>query len=145
VTRSFALVALASLAAALGGCGVEPAVGNHSPNAGGTTATYAGITSGLMVPRCATSACHGGARPIAFPSCDADRWYDGLVGVPSQQAPGLNLIEPGDPEGSYLVHKLRGTHGLAGGGGARMPVADSPLDDDEQAAVEAWIANGALR
>jgi len=145
VNRPSTLAALVSLSAALAGCGDAPAVGNHTPGRGGAAGTYEGITSGLMVPRCATSSCHGGAYPVASPSCDAERWYDASVGMPSLQAPGLNLIEPGDPERSYLVHKLRGTHGLAGGGGARMPVADTPLDDAEQAAVEAWIANGATR
>ena len=132
-------------AVSLAACGEPPAVGHHTPGGGGAAGTYAGMTEGIMVPRCATSACHGGATPVAYPSCDADRWYDAMVSVPSQQAPGLNMIEPGDAEQSYLVHKLRGTHGLAGGGGARMPIADSPLDDVEQAAVEAWIANGAPR
>jgi hypothetical protein len=134
-----------AFAAALLACGDVPAVGGHTPGGGGDVGTQAGITSGLMTPRCATSACHAGDPPIAFPSCEADRWYDAMVGVPSQQAPGLNMIEPGDPEKSYLVLKLRGTHGQSGGGGARMPIADSPLDDVEEAAVEAWIANGAPR
>jgi hypothetical protein len=137
---------LVTAAAALAACGDVPAVGSRTGSAGSAAAaTYQGITYGLMVPRCATSACHGGATPVAFPTCDADRWYDAQVGVPSQQAPGMNVIEPGDPEQSYLVHKLRGTHGMAGGGGARMPIADAPLDDAEQAAVEAWIASGAPR
>lgn len=136
-----------ALAAALALAACEgPRVGPHTgAGGGGTAATYAGITNGLMVPRCATGACHGGAAPVAFPSCDADRWYGAMVEVESQQAPGMKLIAPGDPEQSYLVHKLRGTHGLVGGGGARMPIADAALDDDEQAAVEAWIANGAPR
>lgn len=129
----------------LAGCG-EPAVGLHTGGGGGATAaTYTSITTGLMVPRCATGACHGGANPVAFPPCDADRWYGAMVDVESQQAPGVKLIAPGAPENSYLVHKLRGTHALVGGGGARMPIADAALDDSEQAAVEAWIANGATR
>ena len=140
---SAAPVALAALA--LAACDV-PRVGAHTGlSGGGTAATYQGITTGLMVPRCATGACHGGTTPVAFPSCDADRWYDAMVDVESQQAPGMPMIAPGDPEQSYLVHKLRGTHGQVGGGGARMPIADAALSEEEQAAVEAWIANGATR
>jgi len=139
------ILATAVLAATLAACEV-PEVGGRNPlQGGGAAATYEGITEGLMVPRCATSACHAGPQPRAFPTCDADLWYDVYLGQPSQQAPGMNLVEPGDPEQSYLVHKLRGTHGTAGGGGARMPIAAAPLDDEEQAAVEAWIANGAQR
>ncbi|MFT3916203.1 MAG: hypothetical protein QM704_19640 [Anaeromyxobacteraceae bacterium] len=129
----------------LAACG-KPDVGPHTGGGGGATAaTYASITTGLMVPRCATGACHGGSSPVAFPPCDANRWYAAMVDVESQQAPGVKLIAPGDPDSSYLVHKLRGTHALVGGGGARMPIADAALDDAEQAAVEAWIANGATR
>jgi hypothetical protein len=135
------------LAAGAAACGGEvPRVGPHVyTGATGDAGTYDGIASTVIVPRCATGACHGGATPVNFPSCEADRWYDAMVGVPSLQAPGMNLIEPGDPEQSYLVHKLRGTQGVVGGGGARMPVADAPLGDAEQAALEAWITNGATR
>jgi hypothetical protein len=143
VSRTASLLTL--VAGGLAACGNAPAVGLHTGGGGGAVGTYAGITGGLMVPRCATAACHGGAAPVAFPPLDPDRWYGATVGVPSLQAPGMSLIEPGDPEQSYLVHKLRGTQGLAGGGGARMPIADAPLDDAEQAALEAWIANGAPR
>jgi hypothetical protein len=142
-----AAFALACAALGAQGCGGEPPrVGPHVfVNASGDAGTYEGITTSIMVPRCATGACHGGASPVNFPSCDADRWYDAMVNVPSRQASGMDGIEPGDAEKSYLVHKLRGTHGMVGGGGARMPIADVPLTDEEQAALEAWITNGATR
>ena len=34
---------------------------------------------------------------------------------------GLDLVAPGDLEGSYLWHKLMDTHGEVGGAGAMMP------------------------
>jgi len=135
-----------ALVAILAACGEEPRVGARNPR--GTSAepaTYEGITQDVMVPRCATAACHGGASPVSFPGLDAAAWYDATVAVPSQQCAALNLVEPGDPERSYLVHKLRGSQGLVGGGGARMPMGDAPLDDAEQSAIEAWITNGANR
>jgi len=136
-----AAILLAALAAA---CDLPPRVGNRRPGgASAEPATYEGITAAVMVPRCATAACHGGDVPVAFPELDASTWYDATVGAPSQQCASMNLVEPGDPERSYLVHKLRGTQGLVGGGGARMPVGDAPLDDAEEAALEAWIENGA--
>lgn len=136
-----AAIALAALAVA---CDLPPRVGSRLPGgAYAAPATYEGITQLVMVPRCATAACHGGAMPVAFPELDAATWYDATLAVPSQQCATMSLVEPGDPERSYLVHKLRGTQGLVGGGGARMPVGDAPLDDAEEAALEAWIANGA--
>jgi len=50
--------------------------------------------------------------------------------------------EPGDPQASYLVHKLRGTGSQVGGTDALMP-PDGQLDEAEVLTIEAWITNGA--
>lgn len=68
-----------------------------------------------------------------------------LVDVPSTQAP-MARVAPGLPEASYLMHKLRGTHGTVGGSGAPMPFTDgnpSPLSPAELDLFERWIAQGA--
>jgi len=68
--------------------------------------------------------------------------------------PELNLIEPGDPEASYLWHKLCGTHLDVGGEGEAMPRAFSfsegsgtvwnyPLDRADLELIELWIEEGA--
>jgi mono/diheme cytochrome c family protein len=59
------------------------------------------------------------------------------VNVQSQQAV-MNLVEPGKPEESWLLFRLRGDRG-----GPYMPLGDVQLTADEIAAVESWIANGA--
>ncbi|HTN51446.1 MAG TPA: hypothetical protein VML50_03510 [Anaeromyxobacter sp.] len=131
-------------AAALAACGPEPTIGPRGAGGASTTAgTFSDVSARILVPRCATAGCHGGQPPAFSPSYDAATSYQANVGVPSQQLPSMKLVEPGDPAGSYLVQKTRGTQALVGGGGARMPVASSPLDDADQAALEAWIANGA--
>ena len=53
------------------------------------------------------------------------------------------LVEPFDPANSYLVLKLRGTAGDAGGVASPMPIGDAALDESDIQAIEAWIANGA--
>jgi hypothetical protein len=95
----------------------------------------------VLVPRCASAACHSGSPPVAFPQLDAGAAYGAMVGVPSGQA-SMAIVDPGAPERSYLLYKLRGDAASAGGSGAAMPT-DGLLDADDVAAIEAWIANGA--
>ena len=61
----------------------------------------------------------------------------------SGQVDGMPLVAPGDPDASYLWHKLTGTHEEVGGWGESMPYETS-LPPDELAFVRAWIAGGAL-
>jgi hypothetical protein len=56
---------------------------------------------------------------------------------------GVRLIEPNEPNKSYLVMKLEGTHLDHGGQGARMPFGDAPLDAIVIATIRQWIAVGA--
>ena len=66
-----------------------------------------------------------------------------LVGKPSQEAPAILRVAAGEPDKSYLVMKLEGTHLDHGGSGARMPFGGFPLDDSDMAKIRAWIAQGA--
>ncbi len=65
-----------------------------------------------------------------------------LVNVPSGQS-SLVLVKPGDPDGSYLFHKIAGTHLTVGGSGGQMP-AGGTLSPVEMDTIEAWILGGAL-
>ena len=51
-------------------------------------------------------------------------------------------VTPGDPEESYLFHKLRGTHLDVGGSGVVMPQGGQ-VSDQILAMIERWIAQGA--
>jgi hypothetical protein len=57
---------------------------------------------------------------------------------------GLDYVTPGDPQGSYLWHKLAGTHTDVGGSGGRMP-SSSGLGTSTLDKVELWILEGAVR
>jgi len=50
------------------------------------------------------------------------------------------LHDPNDPDGSYLMAKLRGEEGILG---ARMPIGGAPLSDEELATISDWISGGA--
>lgn len=68
--------------------------------------------------------------------------YDSLVGKQAVQGK-MARVAPREPERSYLLHKLRGTHLDQGGTGARMPLGLEPLGDEDMAQIVAWIAAGA--
>jgi hypothetical protein len=84
--------------------------------------------------------CHVDAAPAELSFTDA---YANLVDVPSTEAPGLDRVEPGAPDDSYLWHKLSGTHVAAGGSGDPMPAPAGGLDAGSLATIEAWISGGA--
>jgi len=132
------LSAIATLTLALGGCPSSPDPGEPAPDWG--------FVSAVLASNC--SPCHTSAPgfPAADPMMalnDADLAYDLLVGRPSVEAAGLDRVEPGDSENSYLMHKLRGTHADAGGSGERMPDGGPYLDDATIDAIADWIDAGA--
>jgi len=64
-----------------------------------------------------------------------------LVGVASRFKPGAVRVIAGDPENSYLVHKLEGRAGIVG---VRMPLVGPPyLTDGQILVIKRWIALGA--
>jgi hypothetical protein len=64
-----------------------------------------------------------------------------LVNVASRGKPGAIRVLPGDPENSYLVHKLEGRAGIVG---ERMPRTSGPfLTPGQLSIIRRWIAQGA--
>lgn len=69
--------------------------------------------------------------------------YDQLVNVASTQIPSLKRVNPGNPEASYLVHKIDGRAGITG---TRMPRNGPPYMSDGQVLIlKRWIELGAPR
>lgn len=100
---------------------------------------------------CTSAGCHGDF-PTPLPSCadfssrpgfDLRQGRPVIVDVPSAEVPGLDRVEPRDPDGSYLVHKLQGTQGSAGGCLSQMPLGLPPLPDVEIELIRGWIEQGA--
>jgi len=84
--------------------------------------------------------CHFDGAPAELSFTDA---YANLVNVASTEAAGLDRVEPGVLDDSYLWHKLSGTHIAAGGSGDPMPAPTGGLAAGSLAVIEAWISGGA--
>ena len=99
--------------------------------------TLASIQARIFDPRCVEH--HGGHAVEAGLDLREGMAHANLVGVPSVQA-ALALVEPGDPESSYLIHKVEGREGIVR---SRMPPTGDPLTEEEIAAIRDWIRAGA--
>ncbi|MGK4000301.1 hypothetical protein [Sorangium sp. So ce1024] len=71
------------------------------------------------------------------------------VGVDATEAPAMKRVAPGDPERSFLMHKIDGTLGCeilecVDACGLPMPPTLKPLSAAERDTVRRWIAHGAV-
>ncbi len=106
--------------------------------AGNATPTLTEIQTNTFTPSCAVSGCHAGASPAQGMDLSAGNAFSNIVGVPSNQVPNLNRIEPFDANASYLVDKIEGN-----GQGSRMPLGGSALPNEEIQAIRDWVDAGA--
>src|SRR6188768_508197 len=96
------------------------------------------IQDTIFTPIC--TACHIGANAPQGMRLDAANSYAMIVGVPSNEVPGLMRINPGNPDASYLVQKIQGNAAQ----GVRMPANGPPYLTQEQIdLVRRWVAAGA--
>lgn len=96
-----------------------------------------------LAGRTACVSCHTnvGRNPAAGLNLTEGTAYNSLVNVPSTAKPGAIRVIPGDPENSYLIHKLEGRSGIVG---LRMPRNNGPfLTDGQMLVIKRWIAIGA--
>jgi hypothetical protein len=112
----------------------------------------------IFTEQCAVDANGGGCHqmggtwgpPIVpdFDLTEANAYMSLLEGNPTESI--LNYVEPGDPENSYLLYKLRGDQVDAPGGGSGVQMPQAPPMEDfvalpaaDIARIEAWIMQGA--
>jgi hypothetical protein len=95
--------------------------------------------------RRACISCHTnvGRSPSAGLMLTHDVAYDQIVSVASTRKAGAIRVIPGDPDNSYLVHKVEGLPDIVG---VRMPFSGPPyLTDGQILILKRWIALGAPR
>jgi hypothetical protein len=135
--RALLLLVLAAAA----GCGkvkspTEPAAAGSGP-----ALTFSQIQAQIFTPSCAKSGCHVPGVATGGMVLAAGQSYGQIVGRPSQENPGLARVQPGDPERSYLLKKIRGDADISG---SRMPQDGPPfLSAGEIEGIAAWIRAGA--
>jgi hypothetical protein len=102
--------------------------------------TFSSIQSEILTQRCA--GCHtdiGRPAPMGLVLLEG-RAYGNLVGIAARGRAGLTRVVPGDPENSYLIHKIEGRGGISG---QRMPFNGTPLTDGQILVIKRWIELGA--
>lgn len=90
----------------------------------------------LFAAQC--TSCHG-ALALGELDLETDP-ASALVGVPSSGWPEVLLVDPGSPDTSLLVHKVRATQGDRG---SEMPPASGGVGEELAELVRAWVADGA--
>jgi hypothetical protein len=150
-------IALAlTFASAVSACGTDVSKCDEQADfaAGVSTTTTAGDVTPILAQNCALGGCHlsepgAGNLVLDVSSGAASGWVGALVGVPAQESPSMDLVAPGDPDNSWVVHKIFGE--LCGamcspttGCGAEMPFGTS-LSTTDRATVVAWVLAGAPR
>jgi hypothetical protein len=102
------------------------------------------LTSTDSSGRAGCNSCHttaGGRVPPVGMDLGSANAYSQLVNAASVGKPGAIRVIPGDPENSYLIHKLEGRAGIVG---LRMPRNGPPfLTDGQIRVIKRWIELGA--
>lgn len=108
-----------------------------------TLPTLQSIQTTVFTPRCA--GCHVGPASNALPAgldlTNAAASHASLVGVASLEVPSLQRVRVGEPDNSYLIHKLDGTQAV----GSRMPLIGDALNATTAAQIRKWITDGAAQ
>jgi hypothetical protein len=128
--------AAVTLLSFLAGCGTPvPEVATEEP------VYYSVHLEPLVIAHCLS--CHEQEEAKGKLVLDPGLGYDRLVGPQSIQDPEMALVEPGDPERSYLWLKLQ--HVTEKGKGMPRTIAGSKkLRESELELYRRWIEGGAL-
>ena len=123
-------------------CGLSDACSAGSCSCDAAPLSYAEDIEPLFVEGCTSMGCHGSGP---MPAQEGLRLsigdgYDNLVGVVADQCGGRLLVEPGQPNSSYLLDKILGINLCSG---TKMPKMGAGLSTEESDMVSQWICSGA--
>jgi hypothetical protein len=143
---SYGVLLLAAIA--LAGCDEKlSSIAGPTPN---LEPTFSSIQQNIFeqadsAGRTACTQCHTstGRNPSGGLNLNHDVAYDQLVNVVVRGKAGAIRVIPGNPDDSYIIHKLEGAADIAG---RRMPQNGPPyLTDGQVLIIRRWIAIGAPR
>ncbi|MCZ6690329.1 MAG: fibronectin type III domain-containing protein [Planctomycetota bacterium] len=100
----------------------------------------------IFTSTCAVSNCHGGTTPVLGQNLsNYSSIFNTAINIPAQQpSPQMDRIEPFSSGGSYLQHKIDGTHLSVGGSGDQSPKNSPPLTPATRDIIRDWINQGAF-
>jgi hypothetical protein len=141
--RGVALIPLLAAALVTAGCGDKKRLPFEPGDGGGPSpdATFTRVQGEVFSVSCALSGCHAGGAPTGGMNLSAGASYGNIVMVPSTERSDLNRIEPGNPDRSYLVKKIRGDADIVG---SQMPLVGSITPTQRQLVID-WVRRGAPR
>ena len=135
--RRLSLLLVAALSWA--GCGGDDStVGPDGEGEDALTEATLAQVSEVFAMSCTFSGCHSGGEPAADLSLEGN-FAARIVGVDSGQRPDFKLVDPGNPNKSYLLIKVRGDDEIVS---QQMPPGN-PLSAEQVEIIRAWIASGA--
>ncbi len=145
--RDVAVAALV-LAATFAGAACDEKLSDVAGPTPNLTPTYSSIQQEIFNTtdssgRLACIGCHtdNGRTPAGGLILLEGRSYQALVSQPSRFKAGAIFVVPGDPDASYLIHKLEGAADIAG---SRMPRGTGPfLTTGQMQIIRRWIELGA--
>lgn len=91
----------------------------------------------IFQQNCTKSGCHSGPNPQMGMDLTRELFYSSVVDEPSTENPNLKRVDPGNPETSYLVRKVRGDSDIVG---APMPLIGDRLTEEEVQTIVQWIS-----
>jgi len=113
--------------------------GNLAPPVPGLAPTLASIQANVFSVNCAVPGCHGGVGAQQGLRLDPGFSAGSLINVASTQDATLVRVIPGNPGGSFLIHKLEGTQTV----GFQMPSGGPYLPQSTIDVIRQWIQDGA--
>ncbi len=130
-------VVIAATACAGDGTGLD------DDNNGDAEISFANDIQPIFTNSCALSGCHAGSSPQVGLNLSEGQSFQNIVSVASVELASMNRITPGEPDNSYLIHKIQGTQGSVGGVGDRMPLTGCCLSQAQIDTIRAWGEAGA--
>jgi len=110
----------------------------------------------IFAKACAFSACHGSHTAagnhglfLAATGADGMTAVKTALAAGSQELPSMKFVAPGDPDNSFVLHKLDGNlcgleaQCVSGSCGVSMPQGNDLLPQASRDTVRRWIAQGA--
>ena len=109
--------------------------------------TYHDIQHYIFDKSCVNAVCHGNPANAGGLNLADEVSYQKLVGQtprnPAAATAGMKLVDPSDPDNSFLLTKLMGPDAVELG--QRMPFGGGKLHDGKIEALRKWITAGAPR